>query len=187
MLILKIHRPQVRHLNARKMLFCLSGTGKCYSWCTTHQTKKVNLSNSNLKQHHSHSHSVRIRHLHLDGCVSSQYYRYWAQHRAWRKQRGRYTWARAGVQTGGWCAINAPGSCGPIGRMVTTGRLWRLTQSGPWEILEWPAQALPPRAEPAAHKVVPAEWHVAPLCNRYQIRLRDHFQERLIAKGVGTG
>ena len=35
MLILKIHRTQVRHLNARKMLFCLSGTGKCFSCCIT--------------------------------------------------------------------------------------------------------------------------------------------------------
>ena len=57
---------------------------------------------------------MRIRHLHLDGHVNSQDYRYWAQHRAWRKQRGRYTWAKAGAQTGGWCTIDAPGSCGPI-------------------------------------------------------------------------
>ena len=44
----------------------------------------------------------------------------------------------------------------PYGRMVTTDWLWRLTQSGPYEILEWPAQAPPPRAEPAAHQVVPS-------------------------------
>ena len=48
---------------------------KVLSCSITHQTKKVNLSNSNLKQHHSHSHSVRIRHLHLDGRVNSQDYR----------------------------------------------------------------------------------------------------------------
>ena len=187
MLILKIPRTEVRHLNARKMLFCLSGTEKCYSCCITHQTNKVNLSNSNLKQHHSHSHSVRIRHLHLDGRVNSQDYRYWAQHRAWRKQEAATPEQELVRKMEVGSRLTPQGVAVLYGRMVTTGRLRRLTQSGPWEILEWSAKALPPRAEPAAHQVLPAEWHVAPLCNRYQIWLWDHFQERLIAKEVGTG
>ena len=70
--------------------------------------------------------------------------------------------------------------------MATTGRRRRLTQSGLWAILEWPAEAFPPRDELAAHQVVQAEWHVAPLCNRDQIWLRYHFQDRLIAKAMGV-
>ena len=81
--------------------------------------------------------------------------------------------------------IDAPGSCGPIWADGDDGQTVTVNAKRSLEILEWPAQALPPRAEPAAHQVVPAEWHVAPLCNRYQIWLRDHFQDRLIAEGVG--
>ena len=69
--------------------------------------------------------------------------------------------------------------------MATTGRRRRLTQSGLWAILEWPAQAFPPRDEPATQQVVQAEWHVTPLCNRDQIWLRDHFQDRLNAMAMG--
>ena len=119
--------------------------------------------------------------------MSSQNYRYWGT--IPRMEQAKKPLHLSKNWCANWrsvCDWRARAFAVPYGQMATTGRRRRLTQRGPWGILEWPAQALPPRAEPAAHQVVPAKWHVAPLCNRDQIRLRDHFKDRLITKAVGV-
>ena len=78
------------------------------------------------------------------------------------------------------------GICCPIWADGDNGQTATINATRSLGILELPAQALPPRAEPAAHQVVSAEWHVAPMCKRDQIRLRDHFQDRLLAKAMGV-
>ena len=72
MLIFEIHRAQVCRLNARTMLFCLSGAWQCWSCCITHQTKKTNLSNSNLKQYQSFSLSANETHAIWTGVCTAK-------------------------------------------------------------------------------------------------------------------